>query len=61
MMISRVMNDWTHWRIGSHVHFGFNYRGQCYRFWKLPRAQKYRSGRLTYFTWWRLFIAVDKD
>lgn len=57
-MIHRVLNDWTHWRLGNRIHFGFQRWGNC-RVFALPRATSYFSGKVTHYSWWRMFFSVE--
>ncbi len=42
------------------IRLGFHRNGNCWRLFSLPRRTPYFSGKVIWYSWWRLFLTIDK-
>lgn len=44
-------------KLTKRIRIGFHTRGNCWRLW---RAKIQRYSTVTFYTWWRFFIAIER-
>lgn len=48
------------YQITKRLAVGFHTCGLCWRVFELPRRSTYYSGKMTWWSWWRLYLIWER-